>query len=198
MPYARPTELLEVAKTPRSSWTESLSNAQVLLEARIAREGGRAKDLVLAEAHLNRVRLLVEDELAKVASGPPKREGRTGARITEYRVEDFNGEETLTEYRGPQTEPFRTPRWVYDAVVKYAVARAQPFDFMELFDSVRKSNGELPDYRLRVCTRFMVAAGVLRHERRRFASAVQINGLQRLAESAWKNAVRKPLVPGDD
>jgi hypothetical protein len=186
---------LKVARSTPNSWSESLGNVQVLLEARIAREGAKAADLSIALTHLNRGRTQVEAELARVAAGPPKREGRTGARITEYRVESFDGQETLTEYRGPMTEPFRTPQAVYAAVVKFAAGRKDPFDFMLLFDTLRKSLGELPDYRVRVCTRFMVAAGVLRHERRRFVAADGPKGFSKAAADAWTAAAKSSLIP---
>lgn len=188
-------ESLKLARSTPNSWSESLGNVQVLLEARIAREGAKAADLSIALTHLNRGRTQVEAELARVAAGPPKREGRTGARITEYRVESFDGQETLTEYRGPMTEPFRTPHAVYAAVVKFAAGRKDPFDFMLLFDTLRKSLGELPDYRVRVCTRFMVAAGVLRHERRRFVAADGPKGFSKAAAEAWAAAAKSPLIP---
>ena len=188
-------ESLKLARSTPNSWSESLGNVQVLLEARIAREGAKAADLSIALTHLNRGRTQVEAELARVAAGPPKREGRTGARITEYRVESFDGQETLTEYRGPMTEPFRTPHAVYAAVVKFAAGRKDPFDFMLLFDTLRKSLGELPDYRVRVCTRFMVAAGVLRHERRRFIAADGPKGFSKAAAEAWSAAAKSPLIP---
>jgi hypothetical protein len=47
------------------------------------------------------------------------------------------------------------------------------------------SLGELPDYRVRVCTGFMVAAGVLRHERRRFVAAHSAKGFSKAAADAW-------------
>lgn len=184
-----------MSKAPPNSWSESLSNAQVLLEARIAREGGKGTDLGMALVFLARARLLMLNELARATSGPAKRPGRTGARISDYRVESFRGEEVLTEYRGPHTEPFRSPREVYDSIVKHAAAQSRPFDFMDLFDSVRKSLGDLPDYRVRVCTRFMVAAGVLDHNRRRFSPAKAAKSFTRLAQDAWDSAARKPFIP---
>jgi len=186
---------LKVARSAPNSWSESLGNVQVLLEARIAREGTKAADLTIALTRLDRCRTQVEAELARAAAGPPKREGRTGARITEYRVESFDGQQTLTEYRGPKTEPFRTSREVYAAVAQFAASRKEPFDFMFLFDTVRKSLGELPDYRVRVCTRFMVAAGVLRHERRRFVPAESPKRFAKAAADAWAAAAKAPLIP---
>lgn len=193
--YAPAPEFLTVAKSTPISWTELLGNAQVLLEARIAREGTKAADLEIALNQLNRCRSQIEAELARAASGSPRRESRTGARITEYRVEVFNRVETLTEYRGPRTEPFRAPHEVYSAVVRYAAARSEPFDFMDLHDTLRKSLGELPDYRVRVCTRFMVAAGLLHHERRRFCAVKSGRAFEKLASDAWTSVSRKPLVP---
>lgn len=79
-------EFLKLPRSTPNSWSESLGNVHVLLEARIAREGAKSADLSIALTHLNRSRTQVEAELARAAAGTPKREGRTGARITEYRV----------------------------------------------------------------------------------------------------------------
>ncbi len=55
-------EGIELAKSLPNSWSESLGNVQVLLEARIAREGAKAADLSIALTHLNRGRAQVEVE----------------------------------------------------------------------------------------------------------------------------------------
>jgi hypothetical protein len=187
-----------VAESTPISWTEPLSVAQALLEARIAREGKNARDLQIALQHLTRIPALVEAQLKEASSGPPKREGRTGAKITKYTVEVFNRDAMLTEHRGPGNEPFRSPRSVYSAIASFAAARPDPFDFMDLFDTLRKSLGELPDYRFRVCTRFMVAAGLLRHERRRFCAVKTGRAFEKLASDAWTSVSRMPLVPSLD
>jgi hypothetical protein len=145
---------------------------------------------------VERCRAQVEAELAKAAAGPPKRASRTGARITEYRVEVFGGAETLVEYRGERTEPFRTPRSLYDEVIRFAARQKGPFDYVSLFDALRADREHLPDYRVRVCTRFLVVAGVLRHQRRRFEPIAKgVGPCERAAKDAWDRAARTPLKP---
>lgn len=80
-------------------------------------------------------------------------------------------------------------------VAKFVAGRKEPFDFMQLFDSIRESLGDLPDYRVRVCTRFMVAAGVLQHERRRFFASDSPKAFGKVASEAWNSAAKVAFVP---
>lgn len=184
-------------RTTPSSWSESLNCVELLLKLPLGDDNPSVVAMKHeALAYVDLCRGQVKAELADAAAGPPKRASRTGARITEYRAEMFGGEPTLVEYRGERTEPFRSPRSVYDEVVHFAARQKGPFDYVTLFDALRHGREHLPDYRVRVCTRFLVLAGVLLHQRRRFEAAAKgVGPCERAAKEAWDRAARTPLKP---
>jgi hypothetical protein len=69
-----------------------------------------------------------------------------------------NEEEVLTEHRaGGSSQPFRCPKYVYEAVVSTLSKAEEPADFAEIMQGVAKSVPDPAEFQVRAALRFMLS-----------------------------------------
>jgi hypothetical protein len=77
---------------------------------------------------------------------------------TTYKIEKKkNDEETLTERREGGSQPYKCPRYIYDATVT-VLAKASPMEFEGILKGVGKVLPEAPEWQIRTVLRFLLNA----------------------------------------
>jgi hypothetical protein len=180
----------------KSNLNEKWVQAITFLDARILQEGDRAKDLRAARDIFNDIRAESDGLIRQGGGGTRPGTTRDGSAVTHYRVERLGAEDVLAEYRTKAKEPFRCTREIFDKIVEILGKSPKPMHFLDIFDELRRElDDSIPDYRPRVCLRYLVARGLVTHARRRFERTGEPKDFERRVSAAWDGAKRQPWYP---
>ncbi|MDZ4842024.1 MAG: hypothetical protein SH859_07775 [Hyphomicrobium aestuarii] len=170
--------------TPTPSFPEALTRISQLAE-RGAQESRDSRNLFVEILALLPV---IKGMSSQSRSTAPERRTRRGEAIESYAVETTKNGMFLVEYR-TNSQPFRCPQCVFDALVTVAAEIDVPLDFIDLLLGVSKelrSRDKIPDYQLRVAVRFLQGQQppLLLRARSRYKPAA--SGFHRAAYRAWR------------
>jgi hypothetical protein len=136
----------------------------------------------------------LEDHL--IANNPRAGKPRKAEVVSHYSVEAMpsSGEPALTEHRTSGAQPFRCPKYVYDATASVLQGRMDPLKFDDIQRGVGSSiKGEVPIYQIRLALRFLSLVGLVNHRRARFL-ADEPSRITPLAATKFAEAKKAPIV----
>lgn len=127
-----------------------------------------------------------EIHLAERRGREPRAKPKQAKAVVGYSIDHGRHDVALAEHRSGGAPPFRCPEKTYGVVAEAIDGGSGAVKFNWIHQEVeRLMRAEIPDYQVRVATRFLVHAGVLGHARARFTHDSTKN-LPYLAMKAWK------------
>lgn len=106
-----------------------------------------------------------------------------------YAVEQSRSGLALCEYRSTGARPFKTPKPVYDALVRIMSKVTAPAKFAQFGETLEQALGEaVPEYLPRSVLRFWIARDLIEHGGARFAPKLKGVAFKRAAVEAWRAA----------
>lgn len=125
----------------------------------------------------------------------PERDGARSRGGTTYTVEKKKNEvETLTEHReGGSSQPYRVPKYIYDATVNVLAEAKTPLDFEEVVKGVAVDLPEPPEWQVRAVLRFLLNAAppLVVRERNKYRP-LAAKKIAAAAKSAWNTLAKAP------